>query len=340
MRSLIKSRLGRGLLLALGVALFLYLFSRVGLRAALVQAVAIGWMFGVVFLLGGLPHLFRTLAWRLLLRQGGEAPGLGRLLAWWLAGEAISHLSFSWSGEAYRVVVARPRVTTARGTVAMALSRAVYALASLLVSLVGLSVGLSRVALPAELQTGILRLGVVLAALFALAAVSFIWWRTGRRQPAPGAKASWLTRTLGELRAHLQEMSFRRRGELAYLFGLNLLAALVGVAEVWLILRALGAPVDLGEALFIEGFLKLLSGLAYFVPGNIGVAEGGIVLILRLLEVSAASALALALVRRARALAWVGVGGLVLLGLGTGLRAGPAEESLAAEQSLENARRG
>ena len=132
------------------------------------------------------------------------------------------------------------------------------------------------------------------------------------------AEDSRTRRALRELRNNLEEISSQRPRDFAYLLAINLLVALVGVAEVWLILYALGSPVSLLEALFIEGFLKLLSGLASFVPGNIGIAEGGIVLILSLLSVSAAAGLAMALVRRARALAWVAVGCVVLLALGSG----------------------
>lgn len=345
MRSFIQSRLGRGLLLALGLALMVYLFAQIGVRAALRQASQIGWMFGVILLLGGLPHLLRALSWRRLLRLDEDAPGFLRLLAWWLAGEAISHLSFSWSGETYRVMIARRYIAPARGGVAIALNRVIYSLASLLVAVVGLGVGLGLVELPAGLRTGILHLlfwlGAFLVGALLLMRWGARWWKPHSTLVAPEQPTeaqSRLRRALHELRIQLEEISHRRPGDLAFLFGVNGLAALVGVAEVWLILYALGTPVSVAAALLIEGFLKLLSGLAYFVPGNLGVAEGGFVLILRLLNVSAAAGLALALVRRARALAWVGVGCLMLLALGTGFRAPAEPEGIAAppEQALEN----
>jgi len=97
------------------------------------------------------------------------------------------------------------------------------------------------------------------------------------------------------------------------LVSLSFLAALAGVAEVYLILRALGAPVSLVGTLLIEGFNKLLALFAFFVPGNIGIREGGTVLIFRPLDIGAAMGVTLVLVRRARALAWVGVGSLLVL---------------------------
>lgn len=338
MKNFVHSRWGRLLFVALGLALFVWLFLHIGVRDALEQARRIGWMFLWIFLLGAVPHLLRTVSWFFLLRPGGDTPPFRRLFAWWLSGEAISHLSFSWSGEAYRVVVARPQVDTARGAVAMGLNRAVYSLASLAVAAVGLTMALGLPRLPESLHRAIF----VFLILFALVVVgvAILLLRSARRRrarvgaanaaaPAEETSPSRLRRLIRELRWHIDEMAGQGRAALTWLFAVNVLTALVGVVEVWLILYALGERVGFAEALFIESFLKLLSGLAYFVPGNIGIAEGGIVLILNLLDISAAAGLALALIRRARALAWVGVGGLVLLALGRPARP-PAEPNAAA----------
>lgn len=348
MKSFIHSRVGRLVLTVLGLGLLVFLLARIGVRAAIQEASHIGWMFAVVFLLGGVPHILRTLSWKRLLQLEEGGPGFWRLFAWWMGGEAISHLSFSWSGEAYRVVVPRQHITVARGAVAQAMNRVIYSLCSLLVAAVGLGMGLAVLNLPAGLHATILRVlmvvgGVLLAGYLAVRLSVRRWRQRSANGATPPASAggSRIRRTLRELRINLEEISSQRPRDFAFLLMINLVVALVGVAEVWLILYALGSPVGFHEALFIEGFLKLLSGLAYFVPGNIGVAEGGIVLILSLLRVTAAAGLALALVRRARALAWVAVGCVVLLALGTGFR-GPSEEEMASaalEHALENTAR-
>jgi len=348
MKSLIHSRVGRLVLMVPGLGLLVFLLARIGVRAAIQEASHIGWMFAVVFLLGGVPHILRTLSWERLLQLEEGGPGFWRLFAWWMGGEAISHLSFSWSGEAYRVVIPRQHIPVARGAVAQAMNRVIYSLCSLLVAAVGLGMGLAALDLPAGLQATILRVlmvvgGVLLTGYVAVRLTVRRWQRRsakGATFPAPYGE-SRIRRALRELRVNLEEISSQRPRDFAFLLAINLLVALVGVAEVWLILYALGSPVGWQEALFIEGFLKLLSGLAYFVPGNIGVAEGGIVLILSLLRVTATAGLALALVRRARALAWVAVGCVVLLALGTGFR-GPSEEEMASaalEHALESTTR-
>lgn len=326
---------------ALGIGLFVFLFWRVGVRDAFREASRIGWMFLLVFLLGGLPHLLRCVSWIRLLRGGDPTPGFRRMFAWWLAGEAISHLSFSWSGETYRVVVTRGHVDLARGAVAMALNRLLYSLASLVVIVVGLVILLALPGLPASWRSGVLQAVAVVAAVLLLASLAL---RFGHRlrspsQGAAGAEEARWRRFLRRLREDLAALYLRGASEFGFLLGVNLLAALVGVAEVWLILWSLGVPISLAESLMVEGFLKSLSGLAYFVPGNIGVAEGGVVLVLKLIQASAAVGLALAVVRRARALTWVAVGGIVLLVLQAGGR--PEKESLESpkEEVLESSPR-
>lgn len=333
MKSFFQSLPGRALLLLLGLSLFVFLFARVGVGPAFHEAKKVGWLFGVIFLLGGLAHALRALSWVRLLRMEAPAHGFLRMFRLWLAGEAISHLSFSWSGETFRVVAIRKQVSTGLGAVAIALNRFLYVLASLVVVLVGLVLALAVLDLSPGLRRGIVQAVLVLVAVLLLAYLA-LHKGASRRAPAadssqpssqPAASDSRLRRAWHSLQDNWQVVVSRRPVDFVFLFGLNLLAALVGVAEIWLVLFALGASRSFSTPFVVEGFSKVVSGLAYFVPGNIGVAEGGIVLALQAVKLSAATGLALALIRRSRALAWVGVGCLLLLGLGIEKR--PAVES-------------
>lgn len=346
MSSFLKSVPGRMLLLVLGLVFLIFLFTRVGVAAALHETAKVGWMFLVVFFLVGLTHFLRTLSWVRLLRMDKSSPSFLRMLALWLAGEAISHLSFSWSGETFRVVATRKHVPANRGAVAMALGRLLYSLAGIVLVLAGLVLALTVLDLPAGLRQGILGAVLGLVAMMLLAYVALrksgLGRTPGETRPfiqKPGLE-SRLRQTLRDFWNDCQVVLSRSPGEFAFLLGLNLLAALVGVAEVWLILAALGAPTSLATAFLVEAFLKVLSGLAYFVPGNIGVSEGGILLLLKTLKFSAATGLALALVRRARALAWVGVGVGCLLFLGLRTEKGtPADSEMVSprpEKALGN----
>lgn len=333
-------------MLLLGLGLFVFLFARVGVGAAFEEARKVGWLFAVILLLGGLTHLLRALSWMRLLRLEQASNRFLRLFRLWLAGEAISHLSFSWSGETFRVVALRQQVSAGLGALAIALNRLLYVVASLVVVLVGLLLALTVLDLPTGLRQGLLSSVLVVVALLVLAYVALHKGTSRRAAAGEGGQAasptessdSRLRRAWRSLQESWHVIASRSPGDFAFLFGLNLLAALIGVAEIWLILYALGASRSFSTPFVVEGFSKLVSGLAYFVPGNIGVAEGGIVLALQAVKVSAATALALALIRRARALAWVGIGSLLLLGLGIEKRVSTGSETLPAqpEKALTN----
>jgi len=96
--------------------------------------------------------------------------------------------------------------------------------------------------------------------------------------------------------------AYARRGVGMASFLLNLAGWLVGVGEVWLALYFLGHPVSLLDALMLESLGQAIRGIAFAIPGALGVQEGGYVLLGALVGLSPPTALALSLIKRAREL--------------------------------------
>jgi len=95
--------------------------------------------------------------------------------------------------------------------------------------------------------------------------------------------------------------------------GCNLLAHVSSVAEVFLALKMLGFETGVAQAYIIESLTKVINAVFAFVPGTIGVYEGGTEVILQKgLGFTPAAGLALALVRKAAIVSWTSVGLLVL----------------------------
>jgi putative membrane protein len=92
----------------------------------------------------------------------------------------------------------------------------------------------------------------------------------------------------------------RRRVVLAYLFIWQPLNCLLTSLEIWVALRFLGAPVSLIEAVAIDSLIQALSSAAFFVPGALGVQEGGFLVIGGALGLDPATCVALAGARRVR----------------------------------------
>ncbi len=70
--------------------------------------------------------------------------------------------------------------------------------------------------------------------------------------------------------------------------------------ETWLILRLLGYPITLGEAIVVESFVQVLRTIGFMVPGALGIQEGGYLALGAMAGVPPDAALALSLVKRAR----------------------------------------
>ena len=96
--------------------------------------------------------------------------------------------------------------------------------------------------------------------------------------------------------------AYARPGVTLNSFLLNLAGWIAGVGEVWLALRFLGHPVSLASALMLESLGQAIRGIAFAIPGALGVQEGGYMLLGALVGLSAPTALALSLIKRAREL--------------------------------------
>lgn len=307
-------RLWRFLFLLLGLGLLLLLIRAAGLGALVQLAQRVGWMFLLIVVLYGGVHVVRTLSWRLCLGPESRHLALGPSLRLWIEGEAVAHVSFGWSGEAFRAAAMRAHIPLPKGLSALVVSRGFYTYAGLLVMTASGLFCVFLLPLPASLLAplSIATLVLLTASLFPLLArarARQFLSAPAASQPAAGRVGSFLH----SLREDMARVVSQEPGQFSRLMGLNLLAALAGVVEVYLILLALGGNVSLAAALVIEGVGKALALGAFLVPGNVGVREAGTVLVLRLFSLGAALGVTLVLVRRARALVWVGVGFLLLL---------------------------
>lgn len=81
---------------------------------------------------------------------------------------------------------------------------------------------------------------------------------------------------------------------------LHFVSWIAGAGETWLIFHLMGLPISLAAALVIDSLLGALRMVAFFVPGAIGVQEGGYVLLCGLFGLPPGAALAFSFGRRAR----------------------------------------
>ncbi len=121
-----------------------------------------------------------------------------------------------------------------------------------------------------------------------------------RMLPGLAARAGWTS--LGEL-SGLHDAVVRLYRDRAALWrsgAWHFLSWLIGVLETWAVLHAIGVQATLAEALVIESLGQAVRSAGFFVPGALGIQEGGYVLICALFGIPPDRAIALVLVRRVR----------------------------------------
>ena len=83
-------------------------------------------------------------------------------------------------------------------------------------------------------------------------------------------------------------------------FGLNMLCHSLAVLEVYLTLRLMRLHIGILPAVALEALTKLINTMGALTPGNLGLYEGGNIVIAKLFGISAGAGLTVALARRCR----------------------------------------
>jgi putative membrane protein len=313
------ARLWRVALLVCGLGLLTYLIVDIGPASIAASFRVLSWRLLVVLVFPcTVFKLFDTLGW--LWTFPGERPSLFTLVKVRLVGQAVNATTPTGTigGDAVKTWLLRDRVNM-RESVASLIVVKTTMLASQGIFL-ALGVLLARHVLP--VRTSLLPAMELLLVLESLAVVGFVavqlagavgggqrmLARLGVRAGARfGDAASDIDRALATF--------YRRRpAPLALSVTCNLLGWLTSATEVWVILRFLGVPITIPTALVIEAFSTGVRFATFFVPAQIGVAEGGSVAACVALGLSGATGLSLSLVQRVREATWIGIGLLLLAG--------------------------
>ncbi|MBA3357611.1 MAG: flippase-like domain-containing protein [Pyrinomonadaceae bacterium] len=306
----------------LGIGLLVFVINRVGVQPIFDALLRIG--FGFFFLLGisGLRHVFRTIAMRAAVPTEHRRISFMQAFAARLGGEAISFLTFTGPllGEATKVALLQKRIPLTYGVPALVVDNLLYNLSVVFFILSGACVMLFTYQLPPLVYfvligiAGVAALGIVAAGLAARRRIMLLTWAIDQV-----AQLRLSPKVLIKRRHHIHNLEskvydFYKHHPAAFLgmIACNLLAHVSSVVEVYVTLSMLGYDARVAQAYVIESLTKVINFAFAFVPGTIGVYEGGTEVILRALGFAAATGVALALVRKAGIVFWTSIGLLVL----------------------------
>ncbi len=266
-------------------------------------------------------YLLDTYGWSLTLGRWASRVGFVRLFMVRMAGEAINATTPTamLGGEPMKAyLLTRYEIPMVEGLASVVTAKTVMTLAQILYMVLGLSVTLWLVGgteynvLVAFVSVGLLGFGVFLflvvqryglgRGLLAVADTCRI--RSQRLE----ALRPWLL----ELDRTIRTFYGQRRRTFILSMGVHFTAWLTELVEVHAILYFLGAEVGWLSSLSIAAMTALIKGSVSFVPGGLGVQEGGYLVFLMALGYSEVTGLTFAVIRRIREILWILVGLLFL----------------------------
>lgn len=306
----------------LGLALLVYVIRRVGVQPIFDALGRIGLGFFIILIINGVRHICRTVAMSLSIAPEHRDFNFRHAFAVRLGGEAISFLTFAGPllGEATKIAMLRRKVPLAHGVPALVIDNLIYNLSVGVFILSGACVMLGAYDLP--LVVSYVLLAIAVSALMGILAASFaahrrvmlLTWmidRMGRFGFHPRVLTSRRNQ-IYSLESKVYDFYTHRPGTFFAMIGVNLLAHASSVVEVYVTLRLLGFSASVQASYVIESLTKVINFVFGFVPGTIGVYEGGTEVVLQTLGYAAATGVTLALVRKAGMVFWTGVGLLIL----------------------------
>lgn len=291
-----------------GLALAAWLLASYGVRAVADLLAHAGWGIVAVILFHWTQILFSALAWRAVVQPLQPQPSLGEfvILRWIREGVnallPVAHLG----GGIVAARLLRRRGFRLTATVAGSVADiTMEVVTQILFTLIGLCL---LVLLVGESGVSAYVLGgCALALLGAAALLAGQWFGMARLLEGAMMRLSrrfgWTSPgELAGLDASVRAL-YRAPGPLALACFDHSVSWLLGGAEVCLALHLLGQNVGFAEGMAIESLGQALRSAGFAVPGAIGVAEGGFVLICHLFGVAPELALALSLIKRLREVA-------------------------------------
>lgn len=311
----------QGVAFILGLGLLVYVINRVGVEPIFDALKQIG--FGVFIIIGanGLRHVLRTVSMSIAVDPEHRKFSFSHVFAARLGGEAVAFLTFTGPllGEATKAALLRRRVPLAHGVPALVVDNMLYNLSVGAFILSGAVVMLAVYSLPTAVSVVLICIAS-LSALFILAVVlaarrriMLLSWTIDRLSQRGLNFLTSKREHVYNLETNVYNFYTLRKKSFFTMLSLNFLAHAASVAEVYIALRLLGYEPQMTSAYIIESLTKVINFAFSFVPGTVGVYEGGTEIILQTLGYVAATGVALAIVRKAAILFWTVIGLLILV---------------------------
>lgn len=305
----------------IGLTLLYQLVKKVGVDEILATFHKLDWKILYILILPVTWYSIQTLAWYRVLCFDGQKTSFWRVFLAKIAGEAVNTvtpLGFA-GGDPVRIYLLQMDTSKTASTASVVIDRTMQTLGIVLMFLTTLIMAWLYLPLPRQWRT-----------LLPLITVGFILlcWGLVRLQHRGGTFV-FLSQTLGrfgvrpeKLKAITETMSsldksisaFYKRSHTHFfeILFYQYLGRLLGVLEITLIAHLLGYPITFTHGLFLSSLSVLINIIFVFIPGSMGIMEGGYGAVFHLLKLNPAMGIAIQLFRRIRTFFWIFLGLIII----------------------------
>lgn len=313
-----------GITFLLGSSLLAFVIYRIGYRSLLEAVSNVGWGFLIIIALNLTRHMLRAATLYIAVAPDVRTFKYRSAVAARFGGEAMTIFSFTgpFLGDATKAVLLKKNVSLTHGASAIIIDNILYYVTVILVVLSGIGLllinygssgsAMSRVLVSIVVVGLLIFASISLAIIFRVTPLTHLVDFLNRRNAAPG----FITRRRGnilDVENNVFKFYHNRPRDFFTIFGISLSVHAISVTEVYLALKFLGYQSTVSNAFIIESLTKVINAAFSFIPGTIGVYEGGNGLILRTLGYTTTVGVALALVRRGAILFATSIGLTILI---------------------------
>jgi len=323
----------------LGLSLLFYLFK--WYWPTILESIAkVGYGFLFIVLLNLARHFLRAASMYLAIHPERRNFKYRSAVAARLGGEAVTFFTFTgpFLGDATKAVLLKRNVPLAQGASAVIIDNLLYYASVIMVVLAGIASLLYLYGSNSRTMTNVL-IGIVVFSILMFAAlvaivrfgVKPISWVLKKLEARNKLPKFILRREhhLMEVESNVFDFYNTRRRDFFTIFGISMFVHVISVCEVYLALKFLEGQAFFSTAFIIESLTKVINAVFSFIPGTIGVYEGGNGLILSRIGYTTAIGVSLAVVRRVAILfsTFIGIAILSVRALMSGAKhlAKPAE---------------
>ena len=308
----------------IGFSILAIVIYRIGYKSLLDSVANVGWGFLLIVGLNLTRHMLRAATLYIAVAPDVRTFKYRSAVAARFGGEAMTIFSFTgpFLGDATKAVLLKKNLTLTEGASAIIIDNILYYVTVILMVLSGIGLLLmtygSSGSGESQILTGIVVVAIILFASISLSIIFSITPLTHlvdfleRRRLAPGFVLRKRS-NIHDVENNVFQFYHKRPRDFFTIFVISLSVHAISVTEVFFALKFLGNQSTVTNAFIIESLTKVINAAFSFIPGTIGVYEGGNGLILKTLGYTTMVGVALALVRRGAILVATSIGLTILI---------------------------